>query len=86
MNRSIRARLTLTIIGLAVGPLLAVGILLTWQIFALEQAYAINEQQAVAEAVAHEIEHFIHEFQEHLEHITQSRGLANLSMERRRSL
>ena len=86
MNRSIRARLTLTIIGLAVGPLLAVGILLTWQIFALEQAYAINEQQAVAETVAHEIEHFIHEFQEHLEHITQNRGLANLSMERRRSL
>ncbi|MCB0167939.1 MAG: PAS domain S-box protein [Anaerolineae bacterium] len=86
MNRSIRTRLTLTIIALAVGPLLVVGILLTWQIFTIEQAYAIKEQQFVAEEVAHEVRHFFHELQAQLELITQNRGLANLSIERRRSL
>ncbi|MCB9101529.1 MAG: PAS domain S-box protein [Anaerolineales bacterium] len=86
MNHSIRTRLTLTIIGLAVGPLLVVGILLTWQIFVLEHAYAIKEQQSVAEQVAREVDHFIHEIQGDLELVSQNRRLANLSIERRRSL
>lgn len=86
MNRSIRTRLTLTIIGLAIGPLFVVGVLLTWQIFVLEHAYAIKERQTMADEIAHHVTHFFHETEENLQLITQNRGLANLSTERRRSL
>ncbi|MCB0192053.1 MAG: PAS domain S-box protein [Anaerolineae bacterium] len=86
MKYSIRKRLMITFISLAFGPLLVVWILLTWQIFALERDYAIESQRAIAEEIALTITQFIQDFEDDMSLITQNRGLANLSLERRRSL
>src|SRR3972149_3712033 len=42
MRSSIRKRSTVAFIGLAVGPLLLVGVILAWRSFATEQEPALN--------------------------------------------
>ena len=45
MRGSIRKRLTLVFIGLALGPLLLVGIILAWQSFITQEQQALNLQR-----------------------------------------
>jgi predicted negative regulator of RcsB-dependent stress response len=52
MCQSIRLRLTLTFMGLAIGPLLLVGIVLGWRTYTLQQQQARNLQHQVARRVS----------------------------------
>ncbi|HXV43330.1 MAG TPA: cache domain-containing protein, partial [Anaerolineae bacterium] len=61
-----RIRLTVILIGLAIGPLLLVGAILAQQSFAAERVQALDLQQQVAQRVAVEIESFLLEVENDL--------------------
>ncbi|OEU53326.1 MAG: hypothetical protein BA861_03090 [Desulfobacterales bacterium S3730MH5] len=60
MRKSIRSRLTLAFIGLAIGPLLLVGVFLTWQSFQSLRQDAVRLQQEVALRISVELSSFVH--------------------------
>ena len=59
MFNSLRARFTIILIGLAIGPLLIAGIILAQQSLATERARAYNLQSQVAQNIAAAIEAYI---------------------------
>jgi GAF domain-containing protein len=59
MWNSLRVRLTVIFIGLAIGPLLLVGAILAQRSFASEREQALDLQQQVAQRVGAEIESFL---------------------------
>lgn len=59
MRNSLRIRLTVIFIGLAVGPLLLVGIILAQRSFAVGGAQALDFQHQVAQRVSTEIDSFL---------------------------
>ncbi len=61
MWNSLRIRLTVIFIGLAIGPLLLVGAILAQRSFASEREQALDLQQQVAQRVAAELESFLQE-------------------------
>ncbi|MCL4297071.1 MAG: GAF domain-containing protein [Anaerolineae bacterium] len=61
MWNSLRIRLTVIFIGLAIGPLLLVGTILAQRSFASEREQALDLQQQVAQRVAAELEAFLQE-------------------------
>jgi signal transduction histidine kinase/HAMP domain-containing protein len=66
MRNSIRTRLTVAFIGLAIGPLLLVGIILAWQSFTTQERQALNLQREVARRVATEVTAFFTELENEL--------------------
>jgi two-component system cell cycle sensor histidine kinase/response regulator CckA len=61
MWNSLRLRLTMIFIGLAVGPLLLVGMILAQRSFTIEREQALDLQRQVAQCVSTEIEAFLWE-------------------------
>lgn len=71
MWNSIRFRLTLTFIGLAIGPLLLVGAILAQRSFVVEREQALALQSQVAQRVAAEVDTYFQEVE------TDLRALGN---------
>jgi tryptophanyl-tRNA synthetase len=67
--------LTVAFIGLAVGPLLLVGIVLAWQSHITQQQQALRLQREVAQRVAAQVGAFLHEPENQLRLVSQVGGL-----------
>jgi PAS domain S-box-containing protein len=78
MRNSIRTRLSITFIGLAIMPLLLVGIILAWQSFTIEQQQALNLQREVARRVAVEVTAFFEELENVLHLVSKAQALPEL--------
>ena len=66
MRKSIRIRLSMAFIGLAIVPLLLVGTILAWRSFTIEQQQALTLQREVARRVAIEVTAFFEELENEL--------------------
>jgi hypothetical protein len=66
MRNSIQARLTIAFIGLAIGPLLLVGVVLAWQSFATQRQQALSLQREVAQRVSTQVVAFFQELESEL--------------------
>ena len=78
MGKSIRGRLFTVIIGLAVGPLLVIGVILAWQSFISLQQQALILQQEVAINVSNQVMAFFQELENELRFTIQTGGLGEL--------
>ena len=78
MRNSIRKRLTLAFIGLAIGPLLLVGVILAWQSFTTQEQQALNLQREIARRVSTEVKAFSDELESELRLVNQVQGLQKL--------
>jgi len=79
MWKSLRVRLTIIFVGLAVGPLLGVGILLAQRSFSAEQTQAVELQQQVVQRVSSEVDAFMGEVENDLRQIANdTRNVAQL--------
>jgi signal transduction histidine kinase len=67
MWESLRTRLTIIFIGLAIGPVLVVGIILAQRSFTVEQQQALTLQSQVAQRVSAEVSAFINDVENDLE-------------------
>jgi signal transduction histidine kinase len=86
MRRSIRTRLLIAFIGLAVGPLLLVGILLGWQSYTIQQQQALVLEHEVSLRVSTQVASFIQRLESDLSLLIKVRGLTNLDQDQQRSL
>ena len=86
MRNSIRKRLTIAFIGLAVGPLLLVGVVLAWQSFTTQQQQALNLQREVAQRVSTQVTAFFEELENELRVVSQVQGLQELDRDRQHRL
>jgi PAS domain S-box-containing protein len=84
MRGSIRKRLTLFSIGLAIGPLLLVGIILAWQSFTTQEQQALNLQHEVARRISTEVKAFLDGLESELRIVGQMQGLQKLDRGRQR--
>ncbi|MFN8453491.1 MAG: cache domain-containing protein [Anaerolineae bacterium] len=84
MRSSIRIRLTVAFIGLAIGPLLLVGIILAWQNLTVQEQQALNLQHEVAQRVAAEVTAFFSTVENQLRVVSQVQGLQSLDREQQR--
>jgi PAS domain S-box-containing protein len=82
MHGSIRERLTLAFIGLAIGPLLLIGIILAWQSFITQEQQALNLQREVAQRVSFQVEAFLDGLEDELRLVSQIQGLQKLDRDR----
>jgi CheY-like chemotaxis protein/signal transduction histidine kinase len=82
MRLSIRLRLALTFIGLAIGPLLLVGALLGWRSFSVQRVQALQLQRLVAQHAATEIGTFFAERESDLRVAGRVEGLLRLDRDR----
>jgi CheY-like chemotaxis protein/signal transduction histidine kinase len=82
MRLSIRLRLAITFIGLAVGPLLLVGALLGWLSFSVQRDQALQLQRLVAQHAATEIGLFFTERESDLRRGVTVEGLLRLDRDR----
>jgi hypothetical protein len=80
MRNSIRGRLILVFIGLAVGPLFVVGIILAWQSLSSLQQQAFSLQQEAAKRVNSQVVAFFQELENELRFTVQTQGLDNSSL------
>lgn len=71
MRNSIRTRLAAAFIGLAIGPLLLIGIILAWQSFTIQERQALDLQREVARRVATEVTAFFEELENELRLVSQ---------------
>jgi signal transduction histidine kinase len=78
MRNSIRTRLTVAFIGLAIVPLLLVGVIIAWQGFTTEKRQALNLQREVARRVATEITAFFEELEYQLRLVSKARVWSGL--------
>ena len=86
MRNSIRTRLTVAFIGLAIGPLLLVGVILAWQSFTTQQQQALNLQREVAQRVSIQVTAFFGEIEDQLRLVCQVQGLRGLDRNKQRSV
>jgi methyl-accepting chemotaxis protein len=86
MRSSIRTRLTIAFVGLAVSPLLLVGVVLAWQSFTTQQQQAFNLQREVAQRVATQVTAFFEELENELGLTSQVQGLQGLDRDRQHSI
>jgi putative methionine-R-sulfoxide reductase with GAF domain len=75
MRNSIRGRLILVFIGLAVVPLLVVGIILAWQSYNSQQQQALTLQQEAAARVGSQVTAFFQELENELRFTVETQGL-----------
>ena len=59
MRKTIRYRLTCAFVGLAVGPLVLVGVLLIWHGFVNQRQQALDLQQEIARRVSLEVSSYL---------------------------
>jgi two-component system cell cycle sensor histidine kinase/response regulator CckA len=81
MRKSIRTRLTVAFIGLAIGPLLLVGGILAWQSFAVQEQQARDVQHEVAGRVAAQVMAFFEELESDLYLVSRVQGLQTLEQD-----
>ena len=86
MRGSIRKRLTLAFVGLAIGPLLLVGIILAWQSFITQEQQALNLQREVAQHVSSQVKTFLDGLENELRLVNQVQGLQKLDQEGQRDV
>jgi PAS domain S-box-containing protein len=86
MRGSIRKRLTLVFIGLSIGPLLLVGVILTWQSFTTQKQQALNLQREVAQRVSIEVKAFLDGLESELRLVSQVQELQKLDREGQRNI
>lgn len=86
MRGSIRRRLTLTFIGLAISPLLLVGIVLAWQSFTTQEQQALNLQREVAQRVITQVTAFFEGLENELRLTCQVQGLQKLDRDKQHSV
>ncbi|MBN1934863.1 MAG: GAF domain-containing protein [Anaerolineae bacterium] len=86
MRNSIRSRLNLAFIVLAVGPLLLVGVVLAWQSFSVQRQQAIVQQRQVAQRVSTQVAAFLQSLESELRVVSQVQGLQDLDRDQQTSL
>ncbi len=86
MKSSIGKRLTFAFTGLAIGPLLLVGVILTWQSFVTQQQQALNLQVEVAQRVATQVTSFFEQQENMLRFVSRTQELQRLDQAQQRSL
>src|SRR5512145_189522 len=86
MRGSIRKRLTLAFIGLAIGPLLLVGVILAWQSFITQKQQALNLQREVAQHISFQVKAFLDGLEDELHLVSQVQGLQNLDRDKQRNI
>jgi putative methionine-R-sulfoxide reductase with GAF domain len=86
MRNSIRTRLILVFIGLAIGPLLLVGVILGWQSFTSLQQQALILQQEAAKRVTSQVAAFFQELENELRFTVQTQHLEELDQDQQRSV
>jgi signal transduction histidine kinase len=79
MRNSIRARLTMLFIALAVGPLVVVGVVLSWLNFATQEQHAFDLQLKMTQLVAAEMNAFIEKIEDLMQLAGQALGEKSLS-------
>ena len=78
MRNSIRTRLTVAFIGLAIVPVLLIGVILAWQSFTIQERQALNLQGEVARRVATEVTAFFEELENELRLVSKAYVLPGL--------
>src|SRR5580765_4190710 len=78
MRHSLRVRLTSTFIGLAICPLLLVGVVLAWRSYSVQQEQALQLQRQVAQRVSAEVRAFFSELENELRVVGRIQGLSRL--------
>ena len=63
MQRSLRVRLTVILIGLAIGPLIAIGVFLAERSFVIERRQALELQSQVSQSAANQLEAYLQELE-----------------------
>lgn len=86
MQNSLRTRLIIYFIGLAIIPLVIVGVVLAYRVFTTQVVQALTIQSQVAQHVASEVESFIRERENELHLLTDLNGLAELTSVEQHSL
>src|SRR5262245_48409115 len=86
MRNSIRTRLTVAFIALAIGPLLLVGIVLAWQGFTAQQQQALDLQRQVAQRVSTQVTAFLDGLENELHLTGQMQGLPKLDRNKQTSV
>jgi len=86
MHSSIGKRLTVAFIGLAIGPLLLVGIVLSWQSFTIQREQALNLQREVAQRVSTQVTAFFGESENDLRLTGQIQDLQKLDQDEQISI
>ncbi len=86
MRNSIRTRLTVAFIGLAIGPLLLVGVILARQSFTIQAQQALDLQREVARHVAAEVTTFFEELENELRLISKMQVLSELDRNEEHSI
>ena len=77
MRNSIRTRLVVAFIGLAIVPLLLIGAILSRQSYVVQREQALELQQAVVQHASRRSADFIYELENELHQIVRVQGLAN---------
>lgn len=86
MFRSIRSRLTVIFISLAVIPITVISLVLAQRSFSVLEDDALIEQEQVAQLAANEISTFINERENQLRLVNETRSFGLLSLDDQRSL
>jgi len=86
VHNSIRKRLTLAFIGVAVCPLLLVGAILAWQSFTAQERQALYLQRHVVQHVTAQVTAFFQELENELGIVSQAEGLHGLNRDQQRVL
>ncbi len=86
MRNSIRRRLILIFIGLAIGPLLVVGAILAWQSYTSLAQQALVLQQESAKRVASQVTAFFQGLEDELRYTVRTQGLEELDQDHQRSV
>ena len=86
MQISLRQRFTLTFLGLAIVPMLLLGIVLAWQDFAVQFQQALAAQHATAVNISLQAEAFIKELENNLYVASQTTDLQGLSQDQQNSI
>ena len=72
--------------GLAIGPLLLVGIVLAWRSYTLQQQQALHIQRQMAQRVATQVTAFFAELENELRVVSKVQGLSKLDRDKQHSV
>jgi HAMP domain-containing protein len=86
MQISLRRRLTLAFLGLAIVPMSLLGLVLAWQDFTVQFQQSIASQHATAASISTRADAFIKELEDELNVAAQTTGLQALPPDRQNSI
>src|SRR5881397_2374080 len=86
MRRSIRVRLTVAFMGLAIGPLLLVWVVLAWRSYTMQQQQALYLQRQMAQRVSTQVTAFFAELENELQVVSKVQGLPKLDRDKQHSV